>query len=263
MLEQIMRGQHIPESWRESTTILLLKEGKDQNEIKNYRPITLLNVDYKIYATILASRLKILLPEIIHKDQNGFIAGRGLKNNIRTLINATEVYHQDPRRQAAFVFIDVEKAFDRVKWNFLIEQLKYMEGGKNFIHSVKEIYSNQQTKILINEDRTNLVEISNGTRQGCPLSPLLFILTLEPLLIQIRRNIQIKGLKIGKYEYKVQAFADDVLLILEDPMNSIQVTINELEEYGKWAGMRVNKNKTQSLCKNLTQKQKKRTRGKI
>lgn len=100
LLLDIFQGNQIPDTWRASNTILLPKEGKDVEEIQNYRPITLLNVDYKIYAT--ANRLKGLLPHTIHQDQNGFAYGRQLKNNIRILVNAIEVYHQSSEKQAAF-----------------------------------------------------------------------------------------------------------------------------------------------------------------
>lgn len=179
-----------------------------------------------------------------------------MKNNIRTLINALEICHQKPGKQVAFVFLDAEKAFDKVKWRYIIQQLLYMECGETFARLVKEIYSRQYTRIVINADRTNLLKITNGTRQGCPLSPLLFILTLQPLLIQLRNNTDIKGLKIRNQEFKIQAFVDDILLILENPINSIQVTVDILEEYIEWAGMKKNKNKTQILCKNLSQSQK-------
>lgn len=125
----------------------------------------------------------------------------------------------------------------------------------NLVHLVSEIYSQQHTRVYVNEDITNRLDISKGTRQGCPLSPLLFILSLEPLLNQFRNNKNIKGLKIRKQEYKLQAFADNVLLILEEPENSIQKTMEVLEQYQKWVGMKINKNKTQILRKNISQKQ--------
>lgn len=93
-----------PDSWKASYTILLPKEGKDWEEVRNFRPITLLNVDYKIYATVLANRLKGMLPMLIHQNQNGFVSGRQLKNNIRILVDTIEVYHQNPGKQVAFTF---------------------------------------------------------------------------------------------------------------------------------------------------------------
>lgn len=182
---------------------MLPKEGKDLNEVQNYQPIKLLNVDYKIYAAILANRLKGLLPCIIYQDQNEFVYGRQLKNNIRILMNAIEVYHQCPGEQAAFVFLDAEKAFNNVKWRCIIEQFSYMECGDVFLHLVLEVYCQQYTRIFVSEDMTNLLKIGKDSRQGCLLFPLLFILALEPLLIQLRNNNDIKGLKIRKQEYKI------------------------------------------------------------
>lgn len=116
-----------------------------------------------------------MLPHIIHQDQNGFIFGRQLKNNITTLLNAVEFYHQFPGEKAAFIFLEAEKAFDNVKWKFILEQRLYMECGETFLHLILEIHSLQYTQILINEDLTNPLRICKGMRQGCSLSPLLFV----------------------------------------------------------------------------------------
>lgn len=118
-----------------------------------------------------------------------------------------------------------------------------MECGDLFLHLISEIYFQQYTSIFINEDLPNPLKLCKGTRQVCPLSPLLFVLTLEPLLIQLRNNNEVKELKIRKQEYKIQAFADDIFLILEDPENSIQATVEILEQYRRWAKLKVNKNK--------------------
>lgn len=95
------------------------------------------------------------------------------------------------------MFLDAEKAFNRVKWDFLLEQLKYMEVGRLFLDMISAIYFQQHTQFIVNEDLTEPLNIYRGTRKGCPLSPILFIMTLEPLLIQIRANKNIKGLKTG------------------------------------------------------------------
>uniref|UniRef100_A0A670IQP0 Reverse transcriptase domain-containing protein n=1 Tax=Podarcis muralis TaxID=64176 RepID=A0A670IQP0_PODMU len=90
-----------------------------------------------------------------------------------------------------------------------------------------------------------------GTRQGCPLSPLLFILVLEVLLNAIRQNSEIKGITIGQNEYKVKAFADDVVITLEEPKNSSKEVLEEIEQFGKVAGFKLNKRKTKIIVKNM------------
>uniref|UniRef100_A0A2D4PTK3 Reverse transcriptase domain-containing protein n=1 Tax=Micrurus surinamensis TaxID=129470 RepID=A0A2D4PTK3_MICSU len=96
-----------------------------------------------------------------------------------------------------------------------------------------------------------------GVRQGCPMSPLLFILTMEVFLNQIRQRKEIIGLKSKKEEYKVQVFAVDLVFFVEAPMESGTYLVQELEEYGAAAGLKINKDKTKLITKNLTESQKK------
>ena len=96
-----------------------------------------------------------------------------MKSNMRNLINFLEYYENLPAKQVAILFIDVEKAFDNVNWNFMT-QLEEMGAGQNFTEIIKIIYSKQMAKIRINGEHTQEIEIHKGTLQGCALSPLLF-----------------------------------------------------------------------------------------
>uniref|UniRef100_A0A2D4KDH8 Reverse transcriptase domain-containing protein n=1 Tax=Micrurus paraensis TaxID=1970185 RepID=A0A2D4KDH8_9SAUR len=98
----------------------------------------------------------------------------------------------------------------------MIQQIYNMNLGTKFEHIITTIYSNQTANIIVNGEITQSLEIREDVRQGCPLSPLLFILSLETLLRQIRQNPEIKGLKVRKEEYKLQAFADDMVFFIED-----------------------------------------------
>ena len=175
---------------------MIHKEGTDQSEIQNYTPILLLNVDYEIFASILANRLKKVLVQIIHQDQSGFLPKRQMKNNIRIVLNVLEYYEAHPEKQMALIFFDAEKAFDNMNWNFLLTQLQLMEAGDKFIGEIKAIYSKQEASIKVNRQLTETIHIEKGTREGCPLSSLLFILILEFLNQQIREDKRIKGLKV-------------------------------------------------------------------
>lgn len=121
----------------------------------------------------------------------------------------------------AWFFIDAEKAFDNINWGFIINVLKELELGQNAISAIQAIYQNQSAAIKLNNDTSKYLKISKGTRQGCPLSPLLFIMVIEILLIKIREDQNIKGLKIREHQYKTRSFADDLVFILEKPVESI------------------------------------------
>uniref|UniRef100_A0A2D4EPR8 Reverse transcriptase domain-containing protein n=1 Tax=Micrurus corallinus TaxID=54390 RepID=A0A2D4EPR8_MICCO len=117
---------------------------------------------------------------------------------------------------------------NNLNWQFMIQQIYNMNLGTNFEHIITMIYSNQRANILMNREATPSIEIGKGLRQGCPLSPLLFILTLETLHRRIRQNPKIKGLRVKKEEFKLQAFTDDMVFIIEDPLETGKVLMNEL-----------------------------------
>uniref|UniRef100_A0A2D4HSU8 Reverse transcriptase domain-containing protein n=2 Tax=Micrurus lemniscatus lemniscatus TaxID=129467 RepID=A0A2D4HSU8_MICLE len=107
----------------------------------------------------------------------------------------------------------------KVNWEFMRQQVKEMKFGDKFEKMLESIYSSQEARVIINGEMTNSFEIEKGVRQGCPLSPLLFITTLETLLRKIRQKMEIKGLRIKNEEYKTQAFADDLVFFVEEPIN--------------------------------------------
>uniref|UniRef100_A0A670IZP3 Reverse transcriptase domain-containing protein n=1 Tax=Podarcis muralis TaxID=64176 RepID=A0A670IZP3_PODMU len=253
VMNNTLKEREIPNTWKEAFITIIPKQDADPTQVKNYRPISLLNTDYKIFAGILAKRLKKILIKIIHKDQAGFLPGRQIKNNTRSIINIIEYLSERYDKPASLIFVDAEKAFDNVAWDFMLRNLEFMEVGQEFWNGIKAIYTEQKAKLIINNVITEDIKISKGTRQGCPLSPLLFIVVLEVLLNAIRQNKQIKGITLGSNEYKVKAYADDVVLTVEEPIDSIKGILEEMEEFGKLAGFKLNKSKTKMIVKNLDQ----------
>ena len=116
--------------------------------LTNYRPISLINVDVKILAKTLANRLKYILPSIIHESQTA-VYGRKIDQTIHTIRDLIEMANKEDE-QAAFIFIDQEKAFDRVNHEFLYKTLSTFGIGKEFIHWVRTIYSNASSVLNIN-----------------------------------------------------------------------------------------------------------------
>lgn len=139
------------------------------------------------------------------------------------------------------IFLDTQKAFDNINWNFMLQLMEDMNFGPKPLEVIKGIYHDQKGRIRVNSDFTEEIEISQGTRQGCPLSPLLFVMTLEMLNNIIREDPRIKGLKVQKEEYKVQAYADNMMIILEEPRDSLLHLIEILQLYSKVASLEFNK----------------------
>jgi hypothetical protein len=109
---------------------------------------------------------------------------------------------------------------------------------------------------VINGALTEACPIEKGTRQGCPLSPLLFILTLEVLLIRIRESEKLKGICVKHQDYRLRAFADDLVVTLTHPLQSMQTFLDILLQYGRVSGFKINKSKSKVLVKNMSALQK-------
>uniref|UniRef100_A0A670JU36 Reverse transcriptase domain-containing protein n=1 Tax=Podarcis muralis TaxID=64176 RepID=A0A670JU36_PODMU len=256
VINNILQGGKIPGSWKEAYITLVPKSETEKTDIKNFRPISLLNNDYKIFADIMASRLKRLLMKHIHKDQAGFLPNRYQKDNVRHILNIIEYLDTRIDVPAALIFIDAEKAFDNVSWEFLLVCLEKAGIEGPYLKGIRAIYSEQQAMLIINNNLTKPFKIEKGTRQGCPLSPLLFIMVLEVIANRIRDAGNVKGIRIGRKEFKLKAYADDLVLSLEEPVDSVCKLIELLEEFGRLSGFRLNRKKTKILTKNLANEDK-------
>ena len=223
---------------------LIPKKEKNRMFLKNWRPISLLNTDYKLLAKILASRLQNVLPDIINDDQTGYLKNRYIGQNIRLLEDVS--FFTTKENIPGIIFsIDFEKAFDSVNWNFLYKTLKFFNFGNNFISYIKTMYNNIESTVMNNGITDKFFTLECGVRQGCPLSAYLFILTIEVLAIQIRNNPHIKGIKIGNHYLKISLLADDITLLLND-LNSVKITLDTLKSFKACSGLKINIEKSKA-----------------
>ena len=231
---------------KRSIITLLPKGNKDTRELKNWRPISLLNTDYKILAKLLANRLHKTLPTIISEDQSGYIKGRYIGENIRTIVDLIDIT-KHKINPGVILFLDFEKAFDSVSWDFLFKVLKRFNFGDVFITWIKILYCNPCASIINNGYTTKTFELSRGIRQGCPISALLFILIVEIMAINIKRDEDIKGININENkQIFISQLADDTSLFLKDN-KSLKRAFKILEHLRKCSGLRLNMDKTKAL----------------
>lgn len=127
--------------------------------------------------------------------------------------------------------LDAEKAFGRVAWDYMEEVSKTMGLGTRMLSFIMSLYSNSIARVRANNTLSDAFPIYNGTRQGCSLSPILFILTLEPFLQNLRLNWDIKGIRTVHKEYKYTTFADDILLFLTEPLTTIPILLSEFQHF--------------------------------
>lgn len=241
----------LPETMRQAVISLIHKKGKSTLECSSYRPISLINVDNKIFAKILARRLELVVPSVVSDDQTGFIRNRYSFYNIRRLLN---IIHSPapPDTLEAVLSLDAEKAFDRVEWDYLFFSLKRFGFGVKFISWIRMLYTSPIAAVRTNNNISKFFTLQRGTRQGCPLSPLLFSLVIEPLAAAVRSDAYIKGIQRGDSVHKVSLYADDTLLYVSEPLQSLPRLLTLLKDFGKISGYKVNMQKSELMLINFT-----------
>lgn len=157
---------------------LLLKPNKDPLDCSSYRPISLLNVDFKILSKTLAIRLEQQLPSLIAPDQTGFIKGRLGLFNLRRFFNILNTPSTSTPEIA--LSLDTEKAFDRVEWDYLFYTLNKFGFGPKFISWIRLLYSSPLARVRTNSCYSPYFPLHRGTRQGCPLSLFFSLCLLSP-----------------------------------------------------------------------------------
>jgi len=198
---------------------------KDPTDISNYRPITLLNTDYKILTKVLALQLMEPIHAMVHPDQAGFIPGRAIADHIRlakAIINFAELTEEN----GAIIALDQEKAYDKIRHDYLWETLKAFSLPEPFIRTIKALYQNAHTVVAINGILSKPFHVTRGVRQGDPLSCPLFDLAIEPLACRLRRDPKLHGIHIPGLIDKliVKLFADDTNIYLgsRDRLDDVQ-----------------------------------------
>ena len=232
-------------SQRQAVVTLVEKKSRDKRYIKNWRPISLLNVDVKVVSKVLATRLKKVISNLVSSDQTAYVPDRYIGESVRLTSDLLE-YTNIHNLPGYMVTIDIEKAFDSVNHTFLLCALRKYGFGNNFIKYVKIILNRQESCIMNNGHSTGYFALSSGTRQGDPISAYLFILVMEVLFIQIRSNKNIRGLKIFDYEIKLTSFADDVTCFLRD-FTSIEHLLSLLRYSHQFTSLKINYEKSE-IC---------------
>lgn len=142
--------------------------------------------------------------------------------------------------EGLFLSTDAEKACDRVAWDYMLSTCRHIKLGDRMLAWISALYHNPTARLKINGTLSEWVHIANGTRQGCPLSPLLFILSLEPFIRQINANSSVRGFQVGEREFKVAAYADNLLFFISRPHITLPNLMKAFEHYGYVSNLKIN-----------------------
>lgn len=246
MLTDVNDNLELPCSLRRAIIALIFKKG-DSDDLENYRPISLTNIDYKILAGVLANRIKAVLPKIISTDQTGYMKGRFIGTNTR-LIQDIISYSEKEGLEGALLMLDFRKAFDSIEHIFLFSALKRFGFGQNLIKWITILYNGAFLNVKNNGWIGKKVNMNRGIRQGCPVSGLLFIIAVEIMAAKIRQNNNIKGFRFGpdSKEHKISQYVDDSTISISS-MHSIYHVLDTVEMFGRVAGPKLNLNKTEGI----------------
>ncbi|RVW89084.1 LINE-1 retrotransposable element ORF2 protein [Vitis vinifera] len=237
-----------------STFLLLIPKKEGTEDLRDFRPISLVGSVYKLLAKVLANRLKSMMGEVISDSQHAFVHGRQILDAV-LIANEALDSRLKGNNPGLLLKMDIEKAFDHVKWDFLMDVMSKMGFGHRWIKWMNWCCSTTTFSILINGSPSGFFRSSRGLRQGDPLSPYLFLFAMEALsqLLSCARNGGfISGFRVGGRGREGLLvshllFADDTLIFCDAEADQLQYLSWTFMWFEAISGLKVNLSKTEAI----------------
>jgi ribonuclease HI/endonuclease/exonuclease/phosphatase family metal-dependent hydrolase len=251
----ILETKGIPKEWETGIIYPIFKSGSAL-ELGNFRGITLLQASYKLFTSVLANRLENIIEEFISPEQAGFKRGNSTFHHLQTLNNViAHANRRDNKKTVVGVYLDLKKAFDSVKPWALRQALEALNFPEELSTLLIKLMESASARVITPYGLTEEFEVNIGVRQGCPLSPILFILIMQPLINHLKKLK--KGYNLEGVIISILAYADDILLLAENS-SDLQEMLNVVTEYLDSIDIKINLAKsahTSNLPENRNQAQ--------
>ena len=244
VLSDGLAAGRLPLSCKRAVLTLLPKKG-DLQDIRNWRPVSLLCTDYKLLSKVLATRMREVIGQVTHCDQTYCVPGRLISDNV-LLIRDVMAVSRTLGLGTGLISLDQEKAFDRVEHLYLWRTLEAFGFGPGFIAMIKALYGDIDSVLKVNGVLSAPFDIRRGIRQGCPLSGMLYSLAIEPLLHRLRAELS--GIRIPgcAAAFKLSAYADDVVVLVKQ-QRDIDILAARVKDFEAIASAKVNWGKSEAV----------------
>jgi mannosylglycoprotein endo-beta-mannosidase len=229
-----------------SANIILIPKKPDAIKISDYRPISLIHSIAKIFSKLLANRLAPVLDDIVSICQSAFIKRRCIQDNFLYVQNTVKRL-QKLKIPALFMKLDIQKAFDTINWSYLLEVLRALGSGERWRQWISMLFGTASSRAMINGQLGDSFIHRRGVRQGDPLSPMLFILAIDPLqriLDMASTNGILTPLPLVSMNLRTSLYADDAAIFITPNRDDLMVVKSILETFGKATGLVTNFDKS-------------------
>ena len=221
--------------------IALLHKGGDREELANWRPISLLNVAYKIMAKALQKRLQPFLSDVISTEQTAFLPSRYILDNVLIQHEIIQ-WAKESDQDMILLNLDFKKAYDTVHLPFLFQVMEALGIPPLFLRMVQTLFVNAEASVGVNGSESSSFPVLRGVRQGCPLAPYLFLFVGEALNIAAKTaldNDELRGIQLpgGSHEQLIIQYADDTHFTVAGTEESFQRLTLLITQFGQVSGL--------------------------
>ncbi|KAL0284586.1 UNVERIFIED_CONTAM: hypothetical protein Sradi_7193300 [Sesamum radiatum] len=232
-----------------ATVLVLIPKLQMPTRVSEFRPIACCNVLYKAISKILVKRMQKVLNSLIDYSQTAFVPGRSITDNIMLAQELLSGYNIARSPKRCTIKIDIQKAYDSVQWDFLLETLKIFKFPHRFVTWMEQCVTTAAFSIALNGQLHGFFKGSKGIRQGDPSSPYLFVLVMELFHVLLQLRVQTEGdfrfhWKCAELGILNLCFADDVLIFCAGDVPSVRRVKVVLEEFAELSGLQVNSSKS-------------------